>query len=70
MPKEELMELAEHIRKIKKIQTMVIDIEKKGFMKMDLAKRLAETLGSTYYPMDTLQANDLLAMVAKERSED
>ena len=62
------LELAEHIRKIKKIQTMVIDIEKKGFMKMDLAKRLAETLGSTYYPMDTLQANDLLAMVAKERS--
>ncbi len=69
-PRKELLEIGERVGEKRVIQTMVIDIEKKGFMKMDLARSLAQEMRSTYYQIDDLRAKDLLAVIAKERNEE
>lgn len=66
-PKAELFEIGEKIREFKQINTMVIDIEKRGMMRFGIAKELAGMMNSEYRAMDELSSDKILTMVESIR---
>ncbi|MGO5091487.1 putative cobaltochelatase [Clostridium sp. LCP25S3_F10] len=62
-PLKESNDLAQIISEEKRIKTLVVDVEKKGFLTFGLAKNLAENLGAQYYKIDDLKSNTLLQAV-------
>lgn len=65
-PNEELKEIAEAIRKDTVINTIVIDVEKKGVMSFGKAKILSENIGATYVCLENLRRDDILSTINRE----
>ena len=66
-PKEELLEIGKKVKELSIADSMVIDIEKKGFMQFGIAKELANIMDATYYSVDTLRKESILQMVESVR---
>lgn len=66
-PAQELLEIGEKIRKIPVIETMVVDIEKSGYMYFGYAKKLADSLGGKYFRLDQLKREALTELVEQAR---
>lgn len=66
-PKEELLEIGKKVKELSITDSMVIDIEKKGFMQFGIAKELANIMDATYYSVDTLRKASILQMVESVR---
>lgn len=62
-PLAEVDKLAEVISEDIRIKSLVIDVEKKGFLSFGLAKKLAENLGAEYCKIDDLKADTLVEAV-------
>jgi magnesium chelatase subunit D len=62
-PLAEARRMAEIIRSEEKIKTLVIDVEKNGFLTFGLARELAGVLGADYYKIDDLKADTLVQAV-------
>lgn len=62
-PLAEARRVAEIIRDEERIKTLVIDVEKDGFITFGLARELAQTLGADYYKIDELKADTLVQAV-------
>ncbi len=67
-PLVEARRAAEIIRAEERIKTLVVDVEKNGFLTFGLARELAQILGADYYKIDDLKA-DTLVQAVKKRSE-
>ena len=65
-PKEELLGIAEKMAKIKAVETMIIDTERRGLMSLGIALRLAQTLGASYYRLEDMKDGELGEVVRKE----
>ena len=65
--KEELLEIGKKVKELSIADSMVIDIEKKGFMQFGIAKELANIMDATYYSVDTLRKESILQMVESVR---
>ena len=65
-PDEELKEIAEGIRKDTVVNSIVIDVEKKGIMSFDKAKILANSIGATYVSLENLRRDDILSTIERE----
>ena len=59
----EVQKMAALIREEERIKTLVIDVEKDGFITFGLAQKLAQTLGGDYYKIDDLKADTLVQAV-------
>lgn len=68
-PKNELMEIAKSIKEQKKINSMVIDIEKEGLMSFQIAKDLAKNIGAQYIKIDDLKSEAIVNSVNNFRGE-
>ena len=66
-PKDELMEIGKKVKELSIANSMVIDIEKKGFMQFGIAKELANVMNATYYSVETLRKESILQMVESVR---
>ena len=66
-PKQELMEIAGKLREFKKINTMVLDIERKGAMSFGIAKQMAQRMGSKYQKIETLKSGAIVDAVERLR---
>jgi len=55
--------MAEIIRSEERIKTLVIDVEKNGFLTFGLARELAAALSADYYKIDDLKADTLVKAV-------
>ena len=66
-PKAELMEIGKKVKELSIANSMVIDIEKKGFMQFGIAKELANVMNATYYSVETLRKESILQMVESVR---
>jgi magnesium chelatase subunit D len=64
-PRAEVRRVAEMIREEERIKTLVIDVEKEGFITFGLARELAFALGAEYYKIDDLKA-DILVQAVRE----
>ncbi|RKO66566.1 putative cobaltochelatase [Desulfofundulus salinus] len=62
-PQVEVRRVAEIIREEERIKTLVIDVEKDGFITFGLARELAFALGAEYYKIDDLKADTLVQAV-------
>lgn len=62
-PLSEVDKLAELINEDIRIKSLVIDVEKKGFLSFGLAKKLAQNLGAEYYKIEDLKADTLVEAV-------
>lgn len=62
-PLSEVDKLAELISEDIRIKSLVIDVEKKGFLSFGLAKKLAENLGAQYYKIEDLKADTLVEAI-------
>jgi magnesium chelatase subunit D len=62
-PLAEARRAAEIIRDEERIKTMVVDVEKNGFVTFGLARELAFALGAEYYKIDDLKADTLVQAV-------
>lgn len=60
-PFDEVIKISHQIKE-SNIQTIVVDCEQ-GFIKLEMAKQLAESLGATYYKVDDLKQNDITNVV-------
>ncbi|PKM48032.1 MAG: magnesium chelatase [Firmicutes bacterium HGW-Firmicutes-8] len=67
-PLKEALRAAEIIREEERIKTLVIDVEKKGFLTFGLARELAHGLEAEYYKIDDLKA-DTLVQAVRQSSE-
>ena len=65
-PKEELLGIAEKMARIKAVETMIIDTERRGLMSLGIALRLAQTLGASYYRLEDMKDGELGEVVRKE----
>ena len=61
------MEIGKEAKELSITDSMVIDIEKKGFMQFGIAKELANAMNATYYSVDTLRKDSILQMVESVR---
>ena len=52
--------------KIKAVETMIIDTERRGLMSLGIALRLAQTLGASYYRLEDMKDGELGEVVRKE----
>lgn len=68
-PKEELMQIAKSVKEQKKINSMVIDIEKKGLMSFGIAKELAKNLDAQYIKIDDLKSELIVNSINNFRGE-
>ncbi|RDY25028.1 VWA domain-containing protein [Romboutsia maritimum] len=68
-PKQELMEIASSIREQRKINSMVIDIEKSGLMSFGIAKELAKNIGAEYIKIDDLKSESIIKSINNFRGE-
>ena len=66
-PKDELMGIGKKVKELSIANSMVIDIEKKGFMQFGIAKELANVMNATYYSVETLRKESILQMVESVR---
>lgn len=66
-PMSELLEIGERVSKISQIDTMVIDIERSGFMQFGIAKKLADAMGGTYCKLDQIKSQAITDFVNKNR---
>jgi magnesium chelatase subunit D len=62
-PLAEARRAAEIIRDEERIKTLVVDVEKTGFLAFGLARELAVALGAEYYKIDDLKADTLVQAV-------
>ena len=65
-PDEELKEIANGIREDNVVNSIVIDVEKKGLMSFGKAKILAESIGATYVSLENLRRDDILSTIERE----
>jgi magnesium chelatase subunit D len=63
-PKQELLEIGGMIAKNRSIDSLVIDIEKEGFMKLGIARELSATLRGRYYRAGDLRQETILKAVS------
>ena len=66
-PKQELMEISEKIRAFPYINTMVLDIERKGAMSFGIAKEMALRMGSSYQKIETLNQGAIISAIERVR---
>ncbi|MCR4441767.1 MAG: putative cobaltochelatase [Peptococcaceae bacterium] len=64
-PWSEVQKMAGIIQQEERIKTLVIDVEKDGFVSLGLARELAQALGGDYYKIDDLKADELVQAVKK-----
>ncbi len=62
-PMEEVWRVAALIWEEERIKSLVVDVEKDGFLSFGLARRLADSLGAEYYKIDDLRADVLVGAV-------
>lgn len=62
-PLEDAWRVAALIRREERIKSVVVDVEKEGFLHFGLARRLAETLDAAYYRIEDLRATTLVEAV-------
>jgi magnesium chelatase subunit D len=62
-PLAEMRQVAKLISEEERIKTLVVDVEKEGFVTFGLARDLAQILGSSYYKIDELKADTLVQAV-------
>ena len=61
------MEISELFREFKYLNTMVLDIEKKGAMSFGIAKEMARRMGAQYQKIDTLKSAAIVSAVERVR---
>ena len=66
-PKQELMEISEKLRTFPYINTMVLDIERKGAMSFGIAKEMALRMGASYQKIETLNAGTIISAIERVR---
>jgi magnesium chelatase subunit D len=66
-PKQELMEISEKLRAFPYINTMVLDIERKGAMSFGIAKEMAMRMGASYQKIETLNAGTIINAIERVR---
>lgn len=66
-PKQELMEISEKLRDFPYINTMVLDIERKGAMSFGIAKEMALRMGASYQKIETLNADVIISAIERVR---
>lgn len=66
-PKNELMEISEKLRAFTSINTMVLDIEKKGIMSFGIAKEMAKKMGADYEKIETLKSAAIINALERVR---
>ncbi|MEW6183931.1 MAG: VWA domain-containing protein, partial [Bacillota bacterium] len=62
-PLEEAWRVAALIRDEERIKSLVVDVEREGFLRFGLARRLAEALDAVYYRIEDLKADVLVEAV-------
>ncbi|MFZ5688609.1 MAG: putative cobaltochelatase [Bacillota bacterium] len=62
-PLAEVRRAAEIIRDEERIKTLVVDVEKNGFLTFGLARELAVALGAEYHKIDDIKADTLVQAV-------
>ena len=66
-PKQELMEISEKLRAFPYINTMVLDIERKGAMSFGIAREMALRMGASYQKIETLNAGTIISAIERVR---
>ncbi|MDO4454039.1 MAG: VWA domain-containing protein [Eubacteriales bacterium] len=66
-PKQELMEISEKLRNFAYINTMVLDIERKGAMSFGIAKEMAGRMGARYEKIETLKSTAIINAIERVR---
>ena len=66
-PKQELMEISEKLRAFPYINTMVLDIERKGAMSFGIAREMALRMGSSYQKIETLKSDSIISAIERVR---
>ena len=66
-PKQELMEISEKVRAFSHINTMVLDIERKGAMSFGIAKEMALRMGANYQKIETLNQGTIISAIERVR---
>lgn len=62
-PWEDVQRVAGVIREERRIKTLVIDVEKDGYLSFGLARKLAEGLEAQYYKIEDLKADTLVKAI-------
>lgn len=62
-PRDDVRRVAELIREETRIKTLVVDVERDGFLSFGLARDLAAVLGAEYYRIEDLKADVLVEAV-------
>lgn len=68
-PREELMQICSHIKQQTWLNTMVLDIERKGTLSQNIGPMMAERMGSDYEKLDTIRSAAILSAVERMRHE-
>ena len=68
-PKNELLEICEKIRNFPYINTMVLDIERKGVMSFGIAKEMAKRMGANYQKIETLKSSAIISAIERVREQ-
>lgn len=66
-PKDELELIAKGLREERIINSIIIDVEKKGMMSFGRAKKLAGDMGANYISLENLKSDDILSTIEKGR---
>ena len=66
-PKNELLEICEKIRNFPYINTMILDIERKGAMSFGIAKEMAKRMGANYQKIETLKSSAIISAIERVR---
>lgn len=66
-PKTELLEICEKIRNFPYINTMILDIERKGAMSFGIAKEMAKRMGANYQKIETLKSSAIVSAIERVR---
>lgn len=66
-PKDELESIAKVISEDRRINSLVIDVEKKGMMSFGRAKVLADNLKADYIALENLSSDDIVFNIEKRR---
>ena len=66
-PKQELMEISEKLRAFPYINTMVLDIERKGAMSFGIAREMALRMGASYQKIETLKSDAIISAIERVR---
>ena len=66
-PKQELLEISEKLRAFPYINTMVLDIERKGAMSFGIAKEMALRMGASYQKIETLKSDTIISAIERVR---